>query len=121
MACYRTALQLRPSFPQALNNLAVVLTAQARAPARFPRPGSLGPNAYGSCPAFHVCHPCALPFERTYCFASLYGCYPLAFTCTCHRSQAQGQLGMHSVCAMGWQGRVSEALALLQAGADSSA
>ena len=27
----------------------------------------------------------------------------------------QVQFGMHSVCAMGWQGRVSEALALLQA------
>lgn len=35
VACYRTALQLRPSFPQALNNLAVVLTAQAGAPVRF--------------------------------------------------------------------------------------
>ena len=32
VACYRAALQLRPAFPQALNNLAVVLTAQAHVP-----------------------------------------------------------------------------------------
>lgn len=29
--CYQTALQLRPNFPQGLNNLAVVFTAQGRA------------------------------------------------------------------------------------------
>ena len=29
--CYQTALQLRPNFPQGLNNLAVIFTAQGRA------------------------------------------------------------------------------------------
>ena len=29
--CYQAALQLRPNFPQGLNNLAVILTAQGRA------------------------------------------------------------------------------------------
>ena len=29
--CYQAALQLRPSFPQGLNNLAVIFTAQGRA------------------------------------------------------------------------------------------
>ena len=31
LACYQAALQLRPNFPQGLNNLAVILTAQGRA------------------------------------------------------------------------------------------
>ena len=29
--CYQAALQLRPNFPQGLNNLAVIFTAQGRA------------------------------------------------------------------------------------------
>jgi tetratricopeptide (TPR) repeat protein len=31
LGCYQAALQLRPNFPQGLNNLAVILTAQGRA------------------------------------------------------------------------------------------
>lgn len=30
-SCYQAALQLRPNFPQGLNNLAVIFTAQGRA------------------------------------------------------------------------------------------
>lgn len=38
LGCYQAALQLRPNFPQGLNNLAVVLTAQVPlAPPPFPR------------------------------------------------------------------------------------
>lgn len=36
LGCYQAALQLRPNFPQGLNNLAVVLTAQVPPPP--PRP-----------------------------------------------------------------------------------
>ena len=54
VACYRAALQLRPAFAQALNNLAVVLTAQAGAPAR--PPGAL-PRGTGLPPASRSTHP----------------------------------------------------------------